>query len=133
MTPDEIKAHAIEVVEKSKPKLTKAAIAVLVDTMIEGLRRRGIAVVDEGDVIGQPDEHLQTLKDIRRVLRDAVNDTESKRDLASLTRRLQDVSREVITIEERHRAEKAQRGRTNTNGSTSNSAAASSSTGSLDI
>lgn len=103
----EIREQLIEITWKIKPKgLTKADIAALIDAMMDGTRKRGIAIVDEGDVIGAADEHLQTLKSIRRVLREAVEDTDSKRDLAALTRRLQDISREVTTIEERHRGEK---------------------------
>jgi hypothetical protein len=134
MEPDEVRLHIIEVVEKTKPKMNQATVTTLVDAMLDGLRRRGIAVVDEGDMISEPDEHLKTLKHIRRTLRDAVDDTDSKRDLASLTRRLQDVSREVTIIEERHRAEQeqAQRGKSG-NGSKNSGATASAGTGSLDI
>lgn len=124
----EIREQLIEITWKIKPKgFTKEATEVLIDAVMDGARRRGIAIVSEDDVIGNADEHLQTLKSIRRVLREAVEDVESKRDLAALTRRLQDISREVTTIEERHRGEKVKAG------NASNGRSTASTTGPLDI
>lgn len=122
----EIREQLIEIACKTKTKLTKVETTALIDVIMDGARRRGIAIVDEGDVIGAADEHLKTLKSIRRIILEAVEDTESKRDLSSLTKRLQDVSREVTNIEERHRGEKAERGKS-TNGSKTDRSAASSS------
>lgn len=130
-TADEVRTNIIDVIVRAKTKLTKAEVTSMVDAMLTGLRKRAIAIVDEDDVISPPDEHLQTLKHIRRTLREAVDDTESKRDLASLTRRLQDISREVTTIEERHRAERAERG--GRNGATNSGATTSTQSGPLSI
>lgn len=124
----EIREQLIEIACKTKTKLTKVETTALIDVIIDGARRRGIAIVDEGDVIGAADEHLQTLKSIRRIIREALEDTDSKRDLSSLSKRLQDVSREVTIIEERHRGEK---GKGSSNASNGRSAASTS--GSLDI
>lgn len=124
----EIREQLIEIACKTKTKLTKVETSALIDVIIDGARHHGIAIVDEGDVIGAADEHLKTLKTIRRIILEAVNDTESKRDLSSLTKRLQDVSREVTTIEERHRGEK---GKASTNANNGRSTASTS--GSLDI
>jgi hypothetical protein len=92
----------------------------LADAIADGLERRGLVIAEMSDVIEPPDEHLRTLKNIRRIVNDAVVNGETPaRDLASLTRRLQDVSREVTTIEERHRGEKLERSRS-THASSSN-------------
>lgn len=135
MTEDEVRANLIDVIAKTKPKgFTRAMIEALVDATMAGARKRGIAIVSEDDVLGYPDEHLKTLKNIRRILLDAIEDTESKRDLSSLTKRLSDVSKEVVTIEERHRAEKAERGGSKNGSSTkSGGATASAQSGPLSI
>ena len=133
MTEDEILKHLTEVIVKAKTKLDKAEAAALASAIVEGLRRRAVAIVDEDEILDRPDEHLQTLKSMRRIIRDALNSGETPaRDLASLSRRLQDVSREVTTIEERHRDEKAERGGRAKNGSKAGAATGSGS-GSLDI
>lgn len=103
--------------------LDKTQSAALADAITAGLARRGWVVAEVYDVIEPPDEHLRTLKSMRRVIAEAVNSGETAaRDLASLTRRLQDVSREVTTIEERHRGEKKGKPTNGNNGHSSGTA-----------
>lgn len=106
----------------------------LADAIVDGLDRRGLVIAELADVIDPPDEHLRMLKLIRGKIRAAVDDEEKTpaRDLASLTRRLQDVSREISGIEERLRADSKSKKGTRTNGTTTRPKASAKS-GSLKI
>jgi hypothetical protein len=104
----------------------------LADAIVDGLDRRGLVIAEMGDVIEPPDEHLRTLKSIRKIVREAIENDPSGRDLASLSRRLQDVSKEVTVLEERHRTEKAERGKS-TNGSSTSRTTGAAEDGSLRI
>lgn len=116
----------------TKTKNIDTAMSVaLANAIVDGLERRGLVIAELGDVIEPPDEHLRTLKDMRRVIRDAINNEPSGRDLASLSRRLQDVSKEITVLEERHRTEKTERGKNN--GNATGSATRASDDGSLDL
>ncbi len=104
----------------------------LADAIVNALDRRGMVIAEMGDVIEPPDEHLRTMKDIRKAVRDAINNEPSGRDLAALSRRLQDVSKEVTILEERHRTEKSERGKS-TNGSSASNTTGAADDGSLRI
>lgn len=94
--------------------------ASLADAIIAGLERRGYVIASEEDIVDPPDEHLRTLKYMRKTVRDTIESIDSARDISSLTKRLGDISKEIIAVEERIRvdaksATKA-RTRTKTNG-----------------
>lgn len=123
MTPEEIEKHLAEIIVKAKTKLPAAEARALAPVIVDALRLRGIAVADEGDMIGAADDHLKVLKTIRRRCQEMVDDDDcSGRDMAALTRRLQDVSKEVATIEQRYRGEAKARGTGNNGANTSSSA-----------
>lgn len=120
---DDPRAELANVINACKSKfldLPEGHDRALADAIVDGLDRRGMVIADMGDVIEPPDEHLRTLKSIRKVVREAVENSSSGRDLASLSRRLQDVSKEITILEERHRTEKSERGK-HANGSSSTS------------
>lgn len=74
--------------------------------------------LDNGCWFTTDDDHLALLRSMRKRIADAVSDPDTApRDLASLTRRLQDVSREATTLEEKQRQE----GKGKTNGDTGSS------------
>lgn len=98
----------------------------LANAAVDGLERLGLIIADVGDVIEPPDEHLRTLKTIRKTIRSAIESDPSDRDLASLSRRLQDVSKEVTVLEERHRTENKERGTSNNGSNAGRSTAPSS-------
>lgn len=65
-----------------------------------------INTLDEGGWLTTADDHLALLRTIRKRIGTAVSAEETPaRDLASLSRRLQDVSREIATLEEKERQE----------------------------
>lgn len=85
----------------------------LAGTLLAELGKRGIAIVDQDEVIDPPDEHLSTMKRMKRRINEAINDPDcAARDLASLSRRLIEIQRDITTMEERIRQENKQRGRT---------------------
>jgi len=85
--------------------------------IIKGLARYGFTIADIDNVFSDPNEHLRLLKSMRRRLAEVVDNPDTPpRDLASNSRRLQDVSREVTSIEEKLSAEKRTSGKSNTNG-----------------
>lgn len=98
--------HLVEVLLATKTKgIDEPMSAALADAIIAGLDRRGLVIASHTDVIDPPDEHLTVLKQIRKTIQDALDEGVAARDLASLTRRQQDVSREVSALEERNRAD----------------------------
>jgi hypothetical protein len=84
--------------------------------VIDGMAKLGFVIADQDEVF-TPGEHLLLLKRMRRRIAEEVENPETPaRDLASLSRRLQDVSREITSIEEKLSAEKRTSGSSNTNG-----------------
>lgn len=104
MDPD-VRKRLISIITKTKT-IDATKIPGLVDAMYEGCGKLGIAIVDEDMAYDEPDAHLTLLKEIRRTIRDAIAGDVAARDLASLTRRLQDISKEVASIEEKMTADK---------------------------
>ena len=95
-----------EVVVATKTKgLTAAVSKALSDAIFDGLERRGYVIAEAEDVVDPPDEHLRTLKYIRKCVRDTIDNSESARDISSLTKRLGDISKEIMGVEERNRAD----------------------------
>jgi hypothetical protein len=73
--------------------------------------------LDVGGWLTTDNDHLAMLRSMQQVIRKAMlsEDTATK-DISPLTRRLQDVSREVTTLEERQNQEgRSKRGSTDTN------------------
>lgn len=92
-------AHAVVVerLEEMYPNDRKTAVRIA---------NAVINVLDEGGWLTTGDDHLALLRTIRKRIATAVgNDETPARDLASLTRRLQDVSREISQLEEKERQE----------------------------
>lgn len=93
-------AHSVVVerLEEMYPNDKKTAVRIA-NTVINTL--------DEGGWLTTSDDHLALLRTIRKRIATAVSNEETPaRDLASLSRRLQDVSREIATLEEKERQEK---------------------------
>lgn len=89
----------------------------LADLFITELRKRGIILADANDVVDPPDEHLRMMKEMRKLINDAMRDKDcAARDLASLSRRAIEIQRDITTMEERIRQEAKQRGNTKRNG-----------------
>lgn len=89
----------------------------LADAIVDALDRRGMVIAEVGDVIDPPDEHMRLLKRMRtRILQDIENSETSSRDLAALTNRMQSLSKEINSIEERQRADN--KSKENTHGGT---------------
>lgn len=94
------------------PPLTKRLLETCHD--IETLRERAKA---EGQQLGKDtvDDRLNLLKRIQRRLSTAAfREKTAPRDLAALTRRLQDVSSDIATLEERIETEGGQNGSAST-------------------
>lgn len=91
-------AEVLENLEKLFPNDRKLAVKIANSV---------INVLDEGGWLTTDDDHLALLRQMKRRIAKAVAAEETPaRDLASLTRRLQDISREVSTLEEKERQEK---------------------------
>lgn len=107
-----------DVIVKCKAKIAPGTERALADAIVDGLGRKGIYLVGEGvDGAAESGSHLVLLKSMRRRIAEAVADPDCPaRDLASLTRRLQDVSREITSIEEKLSAEQRASGSGNSNG-----------------
>lgn len=100
------RAELAEVIVKCKTKLIdQGHERALADAIVDGLDRKGIVLAELADVFDPPDEHLRTMKNIRRIIADALNAEPSGRDMASLSRQLQQISKEVVAVEERRRAD----------------------------
>lgn len=128
----ETREQLIEIISGAKTKLSNAEGTALADAIMDGLRKRGKTIADEGDLLGATDDHLHTLKKIRRMVTEKIEDPEcSTRDLSSLTLRLEKVSQQITTIEERYRGEQRERG--GNNGKQTAGATTSAESGSLDI
>lgn len=88
------------------------------------LANEAINALEVGGWHTTEDEHLATLRMMRKRIQQAVSAEETPaRDLASLSRRLQDLSREVSQLEEKERQEKPKGG---SDGTAGNSGATSS-------
>lgn len=103
-----------DIIIQAETKLPEGHPEALANSIVDGLRRRGFGIVDEDGIYDAPDELLTTLKAIRKRVKDAVqNEETAARDLASLSRRLQDVSQEIASLEERKRADAKSSGKSN--------------------
>lgn len=110
-----------EVIRKTKTGAlnTVEGCSALADAIISGLERRDLLIAEAADVMDPPDEHMRLLKRMRtRIMRDVDDDETSSRDLAALTNRMQTLSKEIFSLEERQRAENKSSGGKR-NGSTS--------------
>jgi hypothetical protein len=71
--------------------------------------------LDSGGWFTTDNDHLAMLRTTLRVIHKATMDPETpRRELSPLTRRLQDLSGEVTTLEERQRKERGERGNSRT-------------------
>lgn len=113
------------------------AVNVIADALEPFLKDAKLAIklsnevftaLDNGGWLTTDDDHLALLRSMRRRIAEAVNNPDCPaRDLASLSRRLQDVSREVTTLEEKERQEGKKKGG-GTSGQSDSSGATGSST-----
>ena len=104
-------------VERALSKLTITADSLVIDKLLLELTKRGISIVPTEDVIDPPDEHLRSMKKMRKRLDEAIEDEGcAPRDLASLSRRYIEVQRDISTMEEQIRQENQRSGRNNRNG-----------------
>lgn len=103
LLPREVLAEVVLATETKgvNPIMAKA----LSDAIFDGLERRGYLIAEAADVVDPPDEHLRTLKYIRGKVKDNLENIDSARDMASLTKRLSDISKEIVAVEERVRAD----------------------------
>ena len=100
-----------EVVVATKTKgLTVAVSKALSDAIFDGLERRGYVIAEAEDVVDPPDEHLRTLKYIRKSVKEILDNSDSARDISSLTKRLGDVAKEIVAVEERVRVDAKSKG-----------------------
>lgn len=96
-----------DIIVRTRTKGVSAELAKgLAGAIALGLDKRGYVIAESGDVIEPPDEALRVLKEMRSAIREAIDSGVHARDLASLSRRLTEVVRDISTIEERHRVTK---------------------------
>lgn len=117
------RAELTDVIVKCKTKVVdEGHERALADAIVDGLDRKGIVLAELADVFDPPDEHLRTMKNIRRIITEALNSDPSGRDMASLSRQLQQISKEVVAVEERRRADNKSDKGTRTKKGTTNGA-----------
>lgn len=98
-----------DIITKTKTvNMTPPTVTALVDAIMLGLSKAGAEIVGDGvDGAAASGNHLLLLKRMRDRISEACADADTPpRDLAALTRRLQDISREIDGIEERLKNER---------------------------
>jgi hypothetical protein len=114
--------------------IRKAVSSVVTDTNQAAKISDAVFIaLDNGGWFTTDNDHLAMLRATLQVIHTAtMNPDTPARELSPLTRRLQDLSREVTTLEERQRQERGERGNSGRTGTGKGSVSDSGSAGSFD-